>query len=207
LDRSSDVTQRDSGPKGPALRATAAPTPEEHGRAPVLPAAASEPSTFGPAAVWTRLFGPADLGPADIATLGRRPSNDGLIAPPGLSAARPDAVAPVFAVAVPRLAAALDGIMADEPRTIAVARDADGQGVRWVARTRFFRFPDTIEVRYTRLGPDSATLSLYSRSQVGVYDWGVNRRRLLRILGQLEAIVPTAAKATGPRTAGAEKPA
>lgn len=207
MDRSSDVTQRDSGPKGPALRATAAPTPEGHGGAPVLPVAASGPWAFGPAAVWARLFGPADLGPVDIATLSRRPSNDGLIAPPGSSAARPDAFAPVFAVAVPQVAAALDRVMADEPRTIMVARGAEGHGVRWVARTRFFRFPDTIEVRYTCVGPGFATLSLYSRSQVGVYDWGVNRRRVLRVLGRLKAIVPTAGPATAPRAGGAGQPA
>jgi uncharacterized protein (DUF1499 family) len=47
------------------------------------------------------------------------------------------------------------------------------------------RFPDTIVVRYLRLGENRSTLAIYSRSQLGRYDLGVNLARIERWLDKL----------------------
>jgi uncharacterized protein (DUF1499 family) len=47
------------------------------------------------------------------------------------------------------------------------------------------RFPDTINVLIIPISADASTLALYSRSQIGYSDWGVNRKRLERWLERI----------------------
>ncbi len=56
---------------------------------------------------------------------------------------------------------------------------------RYVVRSRWMRFPDTLTVQViTR--PDGNSIALYSRSQIGSYDWGMNRKRIEAILESLK---------------------
>ncbi|MDF2690080.1 MAG: hypothetical protein K0Q80_3046, partial [Microvirga sp.] len=54
-----------------------------------------------------------------------------------------------------------------------------------LVRTRFMRFPDTVVVQVFDRGEDASTLALYSRSQVGRSDFGVNRRRIERWVARI----------------------
>jgi len=170
------------GAVGAALLALA------HGMAPHV--AASEDSML--AALYEVAFGSPDLGPIDFETMSRRATpNDALACPPGFC---PNAAADfdpgVFAgsdeVLRERFAAAA---LADGDAIPVYRSDAPGRPLqdRYVQRTRLMRFPDTIDVRFIALGDDTATLAIYSRSQIGSADMGVNLARIRRWTGQAMA--------------------
>jgi len=71
-----------------------------------------------------------------------------------------------------------------------VASDESGFNARYVQRTKIMRFPDTVNVRFIDLGDGRSTIALYSRSQLGESDFGVNRARIERWLGKLQKEAP-----------------
>jgi uncharacterized protein (DUF1499 family) len=150
--------------------------------------------SFGIARVWERLIGPADLGPVDFSSIERsKTGNDALVCPPGLcGAARVDASPAVFNVPVARLRDAVRVIEVNDPDVFALARDEAKVQDRYLARTRLMRFPDTISVRFIDLGEGRSTLALYSRSQIGRSDFGVNRARLMSWSELLRQQLPVA---------------
>jgi uncharacterized protein (DUF1499 family) len=143
--------------------------------------------------LYTRLFGPADLGPVEFETLARRAApNDSLACPPGVCPkAVADLVPPVFGVNGPTLRRALREIAAADGAELVYA-ETSGLTDRFVARTPLMRFPDTVDAMIVDRGPDAATLALYSRSQIGHSDLGANRARLARWLEALGARFPAA---------------
>jgi uncharacterized protein (DUF1499 family) len=144
----------------------------------------------GPERIWG-LFGPPDLGPVNFETLKRRTSpNDALACPPQLCTAKSDIAPPVFAVSAPELAQAFAKAIATEPLVEKVASDDTGFTARYVQRTKIMRFPDTINVFFIDLGEGRSTIALYSRSQLGESDFGVNRARIQRWLDKLEKVAP-----------------
>lgn len=146
----------------------------------------------GPGAVWA-LFGPADLGPAAFGTLMRRTSpNDALAAPPDVCPAHSDIVPPEFAMPAAALRTVFRAMLASEMNVERVAVDDAALTDRYVQRTALLRFPDTVVVQFFERGPGRSTLALYSRSQLGRSDLGVNRARLERWLGKLSALAPAA---------------
>jgi uncharacterized protein (DUF1499 family) len=144
----------------------------------------------GPERIWS-LFGPADLGPVTFDTLIRRTSpNDALACPPGICTAKSDVTPPIFAISGPELEKAFAKVIASEPRVELVASDDSGLTQRYVQRTRIMRFPDTIVVKFIDLGDGRSTIALYSRSQLGESDFGVNRARIERWIGKLSKEAP-----------------
>ncbi|WP_238313392.1 DUF1499 domain-containing protein [Methylobacterium crusticola] len=150
--------------------------------------------------VWIRLFGPPDLGPVEFATLRRRASpNDALACPPDVCPqAKADFVPPDYPVPGARLREIVRAVAEAEPRTALVFSDRWGEQDRYVARSRLMRFPDTITVEIVGRGEGRSSLALYSRSQIGRGDLGVNRARLSRWLSGIEAAV----RASGPEPEG-----
>ena len=61
---------------------------------------------------------------------------------------------------------------------------------RYIQRSRWLRLPDTIAVRYFPRGEGQSTIALYSRSQLGQGDFGVNRARIARWLDRLAREAP-----------------
>jgi uncharacterized protein (DUF1499 family) len=140
--------------------------------------------------VWTA-FGPADLGPVAFETLQRRTTpNDALACPPDICRAPADLAAPVFAVSAAELRQAFGRVIASEPDVTQAGSGVLGE--RYIQRSRWLRFPDTIEVRYIARGEARSTIALYSRSQLGRGDLGVNRARIARWLEKLAREAPVA---------------
>lgn len=131
-----------------------------------------------------------DIGPTDFATLIRRASpNDALVCPPERCPhAKPDAVAPVYAMPPAQLLARLRRVALAEPGVEELPRGADSGGgaLRLVQRSRLFRYPDTIDIEVFPAGAGGSTLAIYSRSLVGYGDMGVNRARVTRWLAQID---------------------
>ena len=148
--------------------------------------------SYGLAGFWTKMAGPADLGPVDFAAISRSPtSNDALICPPDLcGSAGTDGISPIFNVPVARLRDAIRVIEVNDPDVFPLARDEAKIQDRFLARTRLMRFPDTISVRFIDLGGGRSTLALHSRSQLGRSDFGVNKARLEDWIRQLREKLP-----------------
>jgi uncharacterized protein (DUF1499 family) len=134
---------------------------------------------------WQGLFGSPDLGPVEFATLKRRPTpNDALICPRDICPqAQPDAEPPVFPVPSAHLRSLVSEVALSEPGTSLL--DKGQEQDRYLVRTRFMRFPDTVVVQVFDRGQDASTLALYSRSQIGSSDFGVNKRRLERWVARI----------------------
>jgi uncharacterized protein (DUF1499 family) len=138
---------------------------------------------------WRGFFGSPDLGPVDFATLVRRPTpNDALACQPGICpGAKSDIDAPVYPVPAAGLRAIIAQAAASEPNTVLIGSTETQD--RFLVRTRLMRFPDTVVAQVFERGEGASTLALYSRSQIGRSDLGVNLRRLKRWLGRIDALV------------------
>lgn len=121
----------------------------------------------------------ADTARIDFATLARVASpNDALACPIGFCAAKTDFVTDVVAMEASELAAKAIALLPQEPRTELVAQSSDGLSLVFVQRSFIFRFPDTVNITVVSAGDGQAHLAIYSRSNYGYGDFGVNRRRV-----------------------------
>jgi uncharacterized protein (DUF1499 family) len=143
---------------------------------------------------YAKLFGPPDLGPVAFERLSRRSSpNDALVCPPGeCGSAAVDIRPPTYALAANELRRRVKSYFAETGAVQVAADDAELHD-RYVARTPLMRFPDTVDVEVFPADADHASLALYSRSQLGFYDFGTNLARLRRLL---EALGPGVASAS-----------
>ena len=147
---------------------------------------------IGPGAIWT-LFGSPDLGPVEFGTLARRSTpNDSLAAAPDLCPARSDVLPPEFAADAKMLRTVFGTMLTSEANVERVATDDAELTDRYVQRSALMRYPDTVVVRFFDRPNGRSTLALYSRSQIGRNDFGVNRARVERWLGKLRALAPAA---------------
>jgi uncharacterized protein (DUF1499 family) len=149
---------------------------------------------YGRAAVWTDLFGPADLGPYDFDQPTRTGKMNDALACPANSAgclqAGYDRAIPLFAVDGPTLYAAARARVAALPWVEVVEDAGDRLVFRAVVRTPVFGFPDTLSFRVREVEPGRSALWLYSRSQIGHADLGTNERRLRQIIRALRRTLP-----------------
>ncbi|HEX6003840.1 MAG TPA: DUF1499 domain-containing protein [Burkholderiales bacterium] len=117
-----------------------------------------------------------------------RSPNSWLVAPSGFRL-QPDAIAPVFDVPAPVLR---DAFRAAVRRSAgAEVVDESSRGIHVVATTRLMRFEDDVWALFIPVSEERATLAVYSASRVGRWDFGTNRRRVTRWIGQLEDSIRT----------------
>jgi uncharacterized protein (DUF1499 family) len=126
----------------------------------------------------------ADTTGVDFATL-KRPStpNTYLVCPPARCAVPTDAEAPAYAITPPALFALVRKALVAAPRTALVQDQPDALRLVLVQRSLIFRFPDTITVQVFPQAGGGSTLAIYSRSNYGRSDLGVNKARVERWLG------------------------
>ena len=129
-----------------------------------------------------------DVPVIDFATLQRGPDpNQHLLCPKDMCTTETDGEAPVFEVPVGQLRVAWDEMLAEQPRLQVLRRDVTNTQIDYVQRSRFFRFPDLITVRFVPIDNERTTLAIYSRSVYGKGDMGVNRARVEEWLARLKA--------------------
>lgn len=146
---------------------------------------------LGPERLWAQ-FGPSDLGEVDFATLERRATpNDALACLPEFCRARSDIPAPVIAMPFGKVFLAVQDAVVHEPGLEQVDADADAGTLRFVQRSRLLGFPDTINVKAVPTPDGKTAVLIYSRSQIGRSDLGVN---LARVKRWAELIVTQAGK-------------
>lgn len=135
------------------------------------------------AALYEVVFGSPDLGPVDFETLVRGPKpNTALACPTDLCRkATADFEPAIYAVSDEELRQRLTAFVLKQPGVIPVYRHAQ-PGLptqdRYVQRSALMQYPDTIDVRFIALSQTTSTLAIYSRSQIGYSDLGVNLARI-----------------------------
>ena len=140
---------------------------------------------MGPERVW-RFFGEPDLGPVSFEQLERRASpNDALACPAGVCTASADINAALYPVTARELRIAFAEVIASEPRVTTVDVDETALTDRYIQRTGWLGFPDTIVVQFLERPDGQSTLAIYSRSQLGESDLGANKARIERWLAKL----------------------
>jgi uncharacterized protein (DUF1499 family) len=77
---------------------------------------------------------------------------------------------------------------ASQPRTVLQAQDERTRRSLHVQRSRVLRFPDLVRAEIVALGAERSGLILDSRARFGCWDLGVNRRRVLRWVHNLQQI-------------------
>lgn len=134
------------------------------------------------------VFGPPDLGGVDFENLARRDApNDALACHPDICGATPvDFETPVYPVAGSRLRQIVREVALAQPRTQLVYASRWGEEDRYVVRSRLMRYPDTVVARIYGAGPGRSMLGLYSRSQIGYSDMGMNRARIERWIAAID---------------------
>lgn len=135
----------------------------------------------------------ADTGFVDFTTLVRATTpNTALACPAGLCQAKADLITETVALPAEELAAKVVATLAGEPRTELVARDETGLKFVFVQRSRIFRFPDTVNIAVIPVDASHATLAIYSMSNYGHGDFGVNIARVTDWLAKLGVIARAA---------------
>ena len=92
----------------------------------------------------------------------------------------------IYPVSLDKLREALVAVAAAEPRTNLLRLDKEALQAEFEQRSKLFGFRDLITVAFIAQGESSATLALYSRSRLGLFDLGANRKRVARWLAALD---------------------
>jgi uncharacterized protein (DUF1499 family) len=116
-----------------------------------------------------------------------RPRNHFVAAPEGCGAEAPDLVIPAFACDAQRLYAVLREVALAQPRVRLQSESPEENHMSFVQRTAFWHFPDDVVAEIGAIEGGGAALALSSKARYGIEDFGVNRRRVIRWLGALEA--------------------
>lgn len=140
----------------------------------------------GPERLWEQVSGPADQGAVDFSALARRTTpNDALACSPGACNGAINLALPLYEDAPAALLDRLDAAVLADGNVTRVDDGARPDYRRYVARTPFLRFPDTIDAEALP-GDGGTRLRLYSRSLLGRNDLGTNAARLNAWAGFLQ---------------------
>lgn len=103
--------------------------------------------------------------------------NDALACPPGICRAKADFESPAFPIGKTRLTDIALATFKNQPRTELVGEDPALDQLVFVQRSKYLGFPDTIRVQGATVDA-KASIIIYSRSNYGYWDFGVNRARV-----------------------------
>ena len=145
-------------------------------------------ATIGRARLLEICFGPAPVQTVDFRNLVLKETpNQHLVCPPDFCAAKPHLESPVFNQPVQRLKRKWFALTERQPRTELVHDDPGNERYTFRVRTAVIHFPDDVTVQFIALDDERSTLAIYSGSNYGYFDFGVNRRRIESWLRELAA--------------------
>jgi len=138
--------------------------------------------------VWLRVAGPADMGSVTFLTLQKTPKpNQALVCPTGYCvSSKIDIESPIYALSAQELRQRFINALSNEERLERVDNSEDSLKLRYVQRSKLMQFPDTIRLEFIAVDGERSTLAIYSQSQLGTSDFGVNLKRVKRWLNLLK---------------------
>jgi uncharacterized protein (DUF1499 family) len=130
------------------------------------------------------------IDPIDLRTLrpGRRP-NRFFIAPARYANLAADALSPALPLPADRLFELACTVILRQPRVRQAAIHKARRQARFEQRSAGLGFVDDIDLAAEPLDAHQSALAIYSRSRLGYWDFGVNRRRVYGWLEQICAEV------------------
>lgn len=97
-----------------------------------------------------------------------------------------DEKSPTFHVGLAELLNKLDMLIRSEPKTKLLLSENHSKKRIYVQYSKFWSFPDLIQVQLLDIGQNKSSIQLYSRSLLGYYDFQVNKERLNRWVAALK---------------------
>lgn len=97
-----------------------------------------------------------------------------------------DLAVPIYRVPVKRLRESFVAVAADQENTNLLALDREATQAEFMQQSRVFGFVDHITVGFITISEIESSLAIFSRSKIGLWDMGVNRRRIQTWLTLLE---------------------
>lgn len=116
-------------------------------------------------------------------------SNYYLICPKGFCNVQPNEYSPVYNVSAADLFNAWNQVLTKQIYITITGTIPEKAQYEYVQKSIVFGFPDYITVQFIALSDYSSSLAIYSRSQYGFYDFGVNKKRVQKLLAQLNQVV------------------
>jgi uncharacterized protein (DUF1499 family) len=115
-----------------------------------------------------------------------------LACPPGYCPAAQAIASPVFPMPWERLREYWTEVITGEKHVDTIVTDHGSQRSIYIQHSPTFRFPDIITIEFVQLGPERSSIAIYSRSRYGAYDFGKNRKRVVKWLALLEKVAQPA---------------
>jgi uncharacterized protein (DUF1499 family) len=101
-----------------------------------------------------------------------------IVCPPHYCNIKPHEISPIFPFDVEHLNIHWQEVVNKLPRITLTAEDKDKLLYTYIQRTKFFRFPDTINVQLLPIDKHHSTIAIYSQSKYGYSDFGGNKARV-----------------------------
>ena len=104
--------------------------------------------------------------------------NSYLLCPKKYCHTRVDGEAYIYKANTTALISAWKKMIAIQPRTTLLVSNQEAGSFQYVQYSRFFHFPDYIDVKFIPLTKSTSTLAIYSHAVYGYYDFHVNENRV-----------------------------
>lgn len=101
-----------------------------------------------------------------------------IVCPPEYCNIKPHEISPVYPFKLKNVLYHWEQVIKSEPRVTLIAEDRLNNQFTYVQRSKVFRFPDIINIKFIELGNGLTTLAVYSQSKYGYSDLGVNQQRV-----------------------------
>lgn len=111
-----------------------------------------------------------------------------LVCPKDYCNNKPNDISPIFPYNREQLIKNFQTMINQQPRITRAASDQTNYKYSYIQRSKIFRFPDFITVKFIALNDTQSTLAIFSCSKYGSSDFGVNKKRVQSWLQQLQEI-------------------
>ena len=109
----------------------------------------------------------------------RKTNNQHLVLPKEfVSLSLPSALSPKFSCDLEKLKIVFVDMIDKQPRISKKFFDDPKNKFRCIQKTKFFKFPDIIDIEFIEIDNNYSSIAIYSRSVYGYYDFNVNKNRV-----------------------------
>ncbi len=112
--------------------------------------------------------------------------------PEGFSNITPQKLSPIYPVSLDELDSAWQEMIKRQPHIACLASDLARYKFTYQQKTKYLRFPDTINVELLPLSENTSSIAIYSQSRYGYSDLKTNQKRVYHWLEELCQNLPNA---------------